>query len=82
MLTNQIEALTSDLIVHLALNGSDCGSQVNGFYRTLHFIASKFKNLCRKYANSELTFKIKIMILLMNRFLFHRRNLKNQNNLN
>ena len=45
MLTNQIEALTSDLIVHLALNGSDCGSQVNGFYRTLHFIASKSTKL-------------------------------------
>ena len=45
MLTNQIEALTSDLIVHLALNGSDCGSQVNGFYKTLHFIASKSTKL-------------------------------------
>ena len=83
LLTNQIESLTSDLIVHLALNGSDCGSQVNGFYRTLHFIASKYPKLFfSSSAMLENNIKIKIMILLMNHFLFHRQNLKNQNNLN
>ena len=34
------------------------------------------------YINAKISYKIKIMILLTNHFLFHRQNLKNQNNLN
>ena len=43
LLSNQIEPLMADLLVYAALKNDEftvCGSQVNGFYRVLHFIAS------------------------------------------
>ena len=50
LLSNQIDTLLADLLVYVALKNDEhtlCGSQINGFYRVLHYIASEI------YSNSN-----------------------------